>query len=65
MIYRTYISTKVNGEDLRFTVQYSGESRKEVLELANKEWPFPEYYCKAALPIEFITCPFTGMDITK
>lgn len=49
MIYKTYISTKVKDIDLRFRVQYSANSEKEAVKLAQAEWPFPEYYMIAAV----------------
>lgn len=51
MIYNTYISTTVNGEHLRFKVQYSADSSKEAIELALNEWGFPEYYAFSAVEL--------------
>ena len=51
MIYKTFVSTKVGQDELRFTVQYSADSEKEAITIASKEWPFPEYYQLAAREI--------------
>lgn len=51
MIYKTYISTMVNKEQLRFKVQYSADSAKEAVQMAIEEWGFPEYYSFTAIEL--------------